>query len=73
MSHSEEELRKLLAIVSDEGLKALDLAELERLRELLQAKDYGENKKANKSKAKILKHINTMFYDRNRPRGFFQK
>jgi hypothetical protein len=65
-----EELKRLLGIVSDKGLKALDLTELDQLRSLLQAKDYGDNKKANKSKAKLLKQINSAFYDSHRPRRF---
>jgi hypothetical protein len=51
-------------------LKALDLVELDRLRILLEAKDYGDNKKANKSKAKLLRQINSSFYDSHRPRRF---
>jgi hypothetical protein len=66
----EVELKRLLGIVSDKGLKALDLTELDRLRILLQAKDYRDNKKANKSKAKLLKQINSAFYDHHRPRRF---
>lgn len=66
----EAELKRLLEIVSDKGLKTLDLIELDRLRNLLQAKDYGDNKKANKSKAKLLKQINFAFYDSHRPRRF---
>ena len=74
MSHGEDgyedELGRLLGIVSDKGLKALDLVELESLRILLKAKDYRNNKKANKSKAKLLKQINSAFYDSHRPRRF---
>ena len=66
----EEELRRLLGIVSDKGLKTLDPIALDRLRMLLQAKDYGDNKKAAKSKAKLLKQINSAFYDSHRPRRF---
>ena len=65
------ELSRLLKLVSDKGLKVLDLTELDRLRALLEAKDYGDNKKAAKSKAKLLKQINSAFYDRHRPRRFF--
>ena len=61
------ELERLLRIVSDKGLKALDLIELDRLRTLLQAKDYAD-KKANKSKAKLLKQINQAFFDSHSPR-----
>jgi hypothetical protein len=64
------ELVRLLRIVSDKGLKTLDMIELDRLRILLLAKDYGDNKKSNKSKVKLLKQINNAFYDRHRPRRF---
>ncbi|HXV45582.1 MAG TPA: hypothetical protein VD736_02805 [Nitrososphaera sp.] len=74
MSHNknedEVELDRLLRIVSEKGLKALDLVELDRLRILLQAKDYASYKKANKSKAKLLRQINSAFYDSYRPRRF---
>ena len=66
----EAELKRLLKLVSDKGLKALDLIELDRLRMLLQAKDYSE-KKAQKSKAKLLKQINLAFYDSHKPRRWF--
>lgn len=72
MGHKENdaELGRLLEIVSDKGLKALDLIALGRLRTLLQAKDYGDNKKAQKSKTRLLKQINSAFYDSQRPRRF---
>ena len=66
-SDEEIELRALLKTVSDKGLKALTIAELDRLRGLLEAKDYGDNKRADKSKRKLLKQINSTFYDRHRP------
>lgn len=64
----EAELKRLLGIVSKKGLKTLDLIALDRLRTLLQAKDYGDNKNASNSKAKLLKKINSAFYDSHRPR-----
>jgi hypothetical protein len=67
---NDAELGRLLGIVSDKGLKALDLIALDRLRTLLQAKDYGDNKKAQKSKTKLLKQINSAFYDSHGPRRF---
>jgi hypothetical protein len=72
MGHNEDEaeLGRLLQIVSEKGLKALDLVELDRLRILLQAKDYANDKKAKKSKAKLLRQINSAFYDSYRPRRF---
>jgi len=62
------ELKKLLQAVSDKGLQALTIEEMDRLRALLEAKDYGGNKKAEKSKKKLLKQINSAMYDRHRPR-----
>jgi hypothetical protein len=69
-NRGETELNKLLEIVSKKGLKALDLAQLDLLRTLLEAKSYAD-KKANKSKEKLLKQINTAFYDRSNPRRLF--
>lgn len=66
----EAELKRLLKLVSGKGLKALDLIELDRLRTLLQAKEYS-GKKAQKSKSKLLKQINLAFYDSQRPRKWF--
>ena len=66
----DDELNRLLAIVSKKGLKALDLASLDQLRTLLEAKSYAD-KKAIKSKEKLLKQINSAFYDsHNRYRLF---
>lgn len=61
------ELARLLSVVSDKGLKALDVADLERLQALLQAKTYGE-KKAQKSRDKLLKQINFALYDKLHPK-----
>jgi hypothetical protein len=66
-----DELRSLLEIVSDKGLKILSIAELDRLRTLLVAKDYGENKKADRSRKKLLKKINAEMFDRHSPRRLF--
>jgi hypothetical protein len=68
---ADDELNRLLGIVSKKGLKVLEVAELETLRTLLENKNYGDNKNANKSKAKLLKQINLSFYDRHKPRRFF--
>lgn len=66
----EDELNRLLGIVSKKGLKALDLTALDQLRTLLEAKSYSD-KKASKSKQKLLKQINSAFYDsHNRHRLF---
>ena len=68
LDNHESELRRLLAIVSDKGLRGLDLIELDHLRALLQDKDYGDNKKAIKSKGKLIKLINSAFYDVHKPK-----
>ncbi|WP_415281488.1 hypothetical protein [Candidatus Nitrososphaera sp. FF02] len=67
----EDELKMLLQAVSDKGLRVLSLDELDRLRVLLSAKDYGENKKADKSKKKLLRQVNVEIYNRHNPRRFF--
>ena len=64
------DLNRLLEIVSKKGLKALDSKELKLLRTLLEAKSYSD-KKANKSKEKLLKQINSAYYDSHNPRRFF--
>ncbi|AIC16714.1 hypothetical protein [Nitrososphaera viennensis] len=66
-----DELRSLLEVVSDKGLRVLSIQELDRLRMLLVAKDYGENKKADRSRKKLLKKINAEMFDRHSPRRLF--
>ena len=68
-NRGETDLKRLLEVVSKKGLKALDLTELELLRTLLRAKNYSD-KKAIKSKEKLLKQINSAFYDSHNPRRF---
>lgn len=67
----EDELEALLQAVSDKGLRVLTLEELDRLRALLSEKDYGQNKKADRSKKKLLKQINVEIYNRHNPRRLF--
>jgi hypothetical protein len=67
VNDDEAELKRLLGIVSKKGLKALDLTELDLLRTLLTAKNYTD-KKAIKSKDKLLKQINSAFFDSHNPR-----
>jgi hypothetical protein len=47
-------------------LKELTISELSRLQGLLEAKDYGEDKSAVKSKKKLLKQINSAIYEKYR-------
>lgn len=53
----------LLKIVSGESLKALDYDQLKRLEVLVQKKDYSHDKKAHKSKVKLLAKINVRIYE----------
>ncbi len=64
-SISEEDLErvKLLEIVSKKGLKILTREQLNRLVILVEKKDYSRNKKAQKSKMKLLAKINAVIYD----------
>ena len=57
------ERRRLLEVISKNGLHALTKSELERLHRLIQLKSYGENKRANRSKKKLLKEINIAIYE----------
>lgn len=54
---------KLLQTVSKKGLKELSLSELKRLQILVEKKDYSHNKKAHKSKMKLLARINVAIYE----------
>jgi hypothetical protein len=51
-------------MVSDRGLESLSIDELIRLRMLLEDKDYGNDRKAGKSKSKLLKKINFAIFDK---------
>ena len=61
---------ELLDIVSNKGLKALTLSQLERLHGLVEKKDYSNNKKAQRSKIKLLKQIGRAIYDSYEKEGF---
>jgi hypothetical protein len=52
-------------ITKNGGMKNLSLDQLMLLDELLKKKDYGNEKKAEKSKQKLLKQINIEIYKRN--------
>ncbi|HXV66077.1 MAG TPA: hypothetical protein VD731_02455 [Nitrosopumilaceae archaeon] len=54
---------KLLEIVSNKGLKELNLEQLKRLQILVEKKDYSHSKKAHKSKMKLLARINVAIYE----------
>ncbi len=65
MQDNKEDLErlKLLDIVYARGVSALSREELERLHDLVEKKDYSHDKKAQKSKAKLLKKLGNAIYD----------
>jgi len=65
LTEEDKERIKLLNQVSKKTVKILSLEQLIRLQELLESKDYGNQKKANKSKKKLLKDINVEIYKRD--------
>ena len=54
---------QLLDIVFTKGVNGLSREHLERLHYLIEKKDYSHDKKAQKSKAKLLKKIGNAIYD----------
>ena len=65
LTDEDKERIKLLNQVSKKTVKILSLEQLIRLQELLENKDYSNQKKANKSKKKLLKDINVEIYKRD--------
>ncbi len=62
---------KLLNIVSKRSFKDLSLEQLKRLLILVEKKDYSHNKKAHKSKMKLLAQINSKIYELEEGKGIF--
>ncbi len=62
---------KLLNIVSKRGFKDLSLEQLKRLLVLVEKKDYTHDKKARKSKMKLLAQINSKIYELEEGKGIF--
>ena len=64
---------KLLQLVSSSKheFKNLSLAQLKRLQELIEKKDYSHDKKAHKSKVKLLGKINVRIYEIEEGRGIW--
>ncbi len=52
-------------VTKNGGMRNLSLEQLVQLDELLRKKDYSNDKKAEKSKQKLLKQINIEIYKRN--------
>jgi len=65
ISKEDRERVKLLRLVSDSKneFKKLTFEQLKRLEKLLEKKDYSHDKKAHKSKVKLLKKINVRIYE----------
>ena len=73
ISAEDRERITLLQIVSrsKNDFKKLTLDQLKRLQELLEKKDYSHDKKAQKSKQKLLNKINTRIYELEEGKGIF--
>ena len=62
LTNDDKERIKLLEEVLKNKFKNFSLEQLIRLQELVEKKDYGHDKKASKSKKKLLKQINVEIY-----------
>ncbi|SVB33160.1 uncharacterized protein METZ01_LOCUS186014 [marine metagenome] len=65
LTDEDKERVKLLSEVEKNKLKNFSLEQLIRLQELLEKKDYSNQKKADKSKKKLLNQINVEIYKRD--------
>lgn len=65
MQDDNEDLERLqlLDIVFTRGVNVLSRVQLERLHDLIEKKDYSHDKKAQRSKIKLLKKIGNAIYD----------
>ena len=65
ISNEDRERVKLLRLVSESKneFNKLSLEQLKRLEELVEKKDYSHDKKAHKSKMKLLGKINVRIYE----------
>ena len=73
ISDDDRERVKLLRLItsSKNEFKKLSLEQLKRLEELVEKKDYSHDKKAHKSKMKLLKKINVRIYEITEGRGIW--
>ena len=62
LTEDDKERIKLLEEISKNKFKNFTLKQLIRLQELVEKKDYSNEKKANKSKKKLLTQINVEIY-----------
>jgi len=73
ISAEDRERIKLLQLVSSSKseFKKLTVVQLKRLQELVEKKDYSHDKKAHKSKVKLLAKINVRIYELEEGKGIF--
>jgi len=73
ISKDDRERVKLLRLItnSKHEFKKLTLEQLKRLEELVEKKDYSHDKKAHKSKVKLLRKINVRIYEITEGRGIW--
>ena len=65
VTSEDKERVKLLKEITKNKFKSISLEQLMRLQKLVEKKDYSNDKKADKSKAKLLKQINIEIYKRH--------
>ena len=73
ITDEDKERVKLLTRVSSSKneFKKMTVAQLKRLQELVEKKDYSHDKKAHKSKIKILGKINVRIYELEEGKGIW--
>ncbi len=73
ITEEDKERVELLEQISDskDGFKRLSLDQLYRLQVLIEKKDYSHNKKAHKSKVKLLTKINVRIYELEEGKGIW--
>lgn len=73
ITDEDRERVKLLQIItgSKHEFKKLSLERLKRLQELVEKKDYSHDKKAHKSKVKLLGKINVRIYELTEGKGIW--
>ncbi len=73
VTKDDRERVKLLRLItsSKNEFKKLTLEQLKRLEELVEKKDYSHDKKAHKSKVKLLRKINVRIYEITEGRGIW--
>ena len=73
ITDEDRERVKLLQLItsSKHEFKKLTLGQLKKLQELVEKKDYSHDKKAHKSKVKLLARINVRIYELTEGKGIW--